>query len=276
MSRRSSRAGFTLIEVLIAITVATVLGAGILALVLGQNRFYAENDDSIYAEQSLRAALDLMGAELRMASPSDLLAAEAESVSVRFDLVRAVVCAAAASDVDVFVYDSVTNANLPAGFRGTAVSGPYDNFFVYADGFDGTGSQSGAAEVSCEAAGSPLTPEDEPASRYRRVGSWTTGFAALPEVGSVARVYGRLTYRFDASGFGAGQAVWRNTQELVSPFESGARFQYVMNDSSVQNTVAPAEFDDVRMIRLDMTATGDGVNRYDVERDIEYDVPLRN
>lgn len=267
------RAGFTLVEVLIAITVATVLGAGILALVLGQNKFYAQNDDAIYAEQSLRAALDLMASELRMASPADLLAAEADSVSVRFDLVRAVVCEIDGSDVDLFVYDSVSNANLPAGFRGTAVSDPYEEDFDYAPGYDGSGAASGTAQTNCEDRGSPV---GEPARAYRRATSWPGALAAATDTGSVVRVYGRLTYRFDDSGFGSGLAVWRNTQELVSPFDEDARFQYVMDDGTVQDAVAPADFADVRMIRIDVTATGDGANRYDVEREIQFDVPLRN
>lgn len=276
MSERAGRAGFTLIEVLIAITVASILGAGILALVLGQNRFYGHNDDAIYAEQSLRAAMDLMASELRMASPDDILAAEPESVSVRFDLMRAVVCATdvtGSDEADVFVYDSVPNANLPPEFRGTAISGPYDDFFVYGDNWDGSGSPSAGAELSCESNGSP---EDEPASRYRRVTGWKSAFPDVPEVGSVVRVYGRLTYRFAGSGFGSGLAVWRNVQELVSPFEDGARFQYVMVDGSVQAAVAPADFGDVRTIRIDVTARGEDPNRYDVSRQIDYDVPLRN
>lgn len=208
-----------------------------------------------------------------MASPADILAAEADSVSVAFDLVRAVVCEVDAGDVDIFVYDSVSNANLPAGFRGTAVSDPYEVDFVYQPGYDGSGAASGAAQTNCEDRGSPV---GEPGRVYRRATSWPAALAAATDTGSVVRVYGRLTYRFDDSGFGSGLAVWRNAQELVSPFDEGAMFQYVMTDGTVRNAVASADFADVRMIRIDVTATGDGANRYDVEREIQFDVPLRN
>ncbi len=274
MSESARPTGFTLIEVLIAITVATVLGAGILTLVLGQNRFYGHNDDAIYAEQSLRAAMDLMASELRMASPDDILAAEPDSVSVRFDLMRAVVCAVNAGEVDLFVYDSVSNANLPAGFRGTAVSDPYSEDFLYDNAFDASGAQSGGAQTSC---GNRGAPTGEPLRNYRRVDGWPSTLAAATDTGSVVRVYGRLTYRFDDSDFvDSGLAVWRNTQELVSPFDEDAAFQYVMADGSVQSAVSPADFEDVRIIRIDVTAMGDGANRYDIEREIQFDVPLRN
>lgn len=276
MTRRRGRpAGFSLVEVLIAITVATVLGAGILALVLGQNRFYGQNDDAIYAEQSLRAALDLMAAELRMASPTDLFEAESDRVSVRFDVLRAVVCAvnSGVSTVDLFVYDDVSNANLPSDFRGTAVSGAYDGTYTYRDGYDGSGATNGAAETVCTVNGAP---PGEPKDRYRRAGSWHSDLAAATDTGSIVRVYGRLVYRFADSGFGSGLAVWRNAQELVSPFEEGARFRYVMDDGSVRDAVSGSELTDVRTIRIEMTATGDDPNRYGIARQIEFDVPLRN
>lgn len=266
--------GFTLVEVIIAIAVASVLGAGILSLVLGQNRFYGHNDDAIYAEQSIRAAVDLMGAELRMAAPSDLMAATPDSVTIRFDLLREVVCAVAGGDqVYAFAYDTVSNANLPTGFNGGAYSGPYDSAFVYADGWSRTASASGAAQTACVANGAPSVTDN---TRYRSISGWGAAFGAVPIQGSIVRTYGRLTYRFATSGFVSGLAVWRNAQELVSPFDTGARFRYVMDDGSVLTSVAPANFDQVRMIRIEATATGDGVNRYDVKRDIDYTVPLRN
>ncbi|MFQ5679767.1 MAG: PilW family protein [Gemmatimonadota bacterium] len=274
VGRRPAKGGFTLVELIIAITVATVLGAGILGLLLGQNRFYGETDDAIYAEQSIRAAMDLMAAEMRMASPSDLTAAAADSVSARFDLVRSVVCDVTGGDqADLFVYDTVSNANLPASFRGAATSGPYDSAFVYADGWTGTVSVSAAAKTTCVNNGSPSLTDN---TRYRRVTGWAAGFGSVPARGSIVRTYGRLTYRFAASGLGSGQAVWRNAQELVSPFDTGARFRYEMADGTIQNSVVSAQLDQVRMIHIEATAIGDGANRYDVKRDIAYVVPLRN
>lgn len=269
--------GFTLVEVLIAITVAGILGAGILALVLGQNRFYGHHDDAIYASQSLRAAMDLMAAELRIASPTDLIEAESDRVSVRFDLSRAVVCGPTdplglGDEVALFVYDSVTNANLPADFRGTAVSGPYDASFAYADGWTGTASVGGLAQTLCEANGTP----PDPGNVYQLVSGWSDEFGSAPDPGSIVRRYGQLTYSFAASGFGSGLAVWRNAQELVSPFDEGARFRYEMADGSIQDNVSDPDLPGVRMIRIEVTAVGDGANRYGVERPLDYTVPLRN
>lgn len=270
------RAGFTLIEILVTLAVAGVLGMAILTLVLGQNRFYAHSDDAIYAQQSLRAAMDLMASELRMASPEDLIVATADSVSVRFDLVRSIVCDSTdADEATLFVFDSVGNANLPAAFRGTAYSGAYDSTFAYADGWTGTVTTTGAApKADCTSRGAP---SDGESAAYRRVTGWQAAFGGdVPDRGSMVRVYGRLTYRFADSGFGAGIAVWRNDQELVSPFEEGPVFHYVMADGTVQSTVALGDLANVRAIRIAVTARGDGINRFNVRRPIDYEVPLRN
>ncbi len=270
-------AGFTLVEMLITLAVAGVLGAAILSLVLGQNRFYGQSDDTIYAQQSLRAAMDLMASELRMGSPGDLMAAEPDSVTLRFDLERAVVCAVTAGDqASIYVYDKVENANLPSGFRGGAYSGPYEAPWHYAstEPWTPTVDATGAVpKLDCTSRGAPDTGAD---ADYRRVSGWGTAFGGVPERGSLVRFYGKLTYRFDESSFTDGMAVFRNGQELVSPFEDGPNFLYVMADGSVQNAVSPVDFSDVRTIRIDVTARGDGANRYDVQRSISYDVALRN
>ena len=146
MMRNRTR-GFTLVEVLITVVVAGVLGGALMSLVLGQQKFYGHSDDTIVAQQNLRAAMDLMATELRMASPSDIMQARSDSVVVRFDILRAVVCDVTGADqVATFVYDSVASANLPSGFRGTAYSGAYDSAFVYGDGFTSTSSTGGSAQ----------------------------------------------------------------------------------------------------------------------------------
>ena len=277
-SRPEPGRGFTLVEVLIALAVAGVLAAGILTLLLGQNRFYEHSDDSIYAQQTLRAAMDLASSELRMVSPTDLLAAEADSVSARFDLVRMVVCDTLASDAAyLFVYDTVDNANLPAAFRGTAASGPYDSTFVYADGWTGSvTAPSSTAKTTCVSNGAPDTTAN---ALYREVTGIKSQFTTATDTlvrGALVRRYGRLTYRFAPSTLGGDLALWRNQQELVSPFETGARFRYVMRNGSVQNSVSAANLANVRAVRIEATALGEDTNRYGVQRPITYDIQLRN
>ena len=253
---------------------AGVLGAALMGLVLGQQRFYGHSDDAIGAQQNLRAAMDLLATELRMAAPTDVMVARSDSVVVRFDILRAVVCdVTGADEATVFVYDSVTSANLPSGFRGTAYSGAYDSAFVYGDSFTPTSSTGGPAAATCTGNGAPT---GQPGWAYRRASGWTGEFGVVPDRGSLLRWYGALAYSFGTSSSNTGDALWRNGDELVTPFEVGAAFRYVMANGSVQNNVGGGQLANIRQIRVIVAAMGDGVNRYGVRRSLTYDIPLRN
>jgi prepilin-type N-terminal cleavage/methylation domain-containing protein len=276
-TRRNRVGGFTLVEVMITIVVASVLGGALLTLVVGQQRFYTTSDNALLAQQNVRAAVDLVAAELRMASPEDIVRAQSDSVVVRFDLMRAVVCdTLGGGQADIFVYDSVTNANLVSSFRGTAYSGPYDSAFVYGDSFTPTvASTGGTAQTNCRNNGAD--PNGTAASGdFRRTSGWAAEYGITPLRGSLVRWYGLLSYRFGASTSVSGSdAIWRNNQELVSPFESGAQFQYVMASGSVQNSVSGPNLDKIREIRVVVIATGEG-SAFNVRRPVTYDIPLRN
>jgi prepilin-type N-terminal cleavage/methylation domain-containing protein len=276
MGTTRKKSGFTLIEVLVALSVAAILGVTISGLVIGQQRFYRHADATIVSQQNMRAALDLMTAEIRMASPTDLIAATPDSVAFRADLIRAVVCDSTGPDeVTLFVYDTVTTMNLGIGFRGAAFSGPYDSAFVYADSWTpSVGAVGSAAEAVCVANGAPAGMGTK---FYRRVTGWGSQFADVPDRGSVVRFYGRLSYRFGGSNFSNGNmAIWRNSQELVSPFATGAAFQYVMADGSVRTSVPGPQLADVASVRIIASTMGNGPDLSGVRNRAILDVPLRN
>lgn len=269
-------AGFGLVEVLVALVLAGVVGAGVTGVLLKQNEFYARSDDHALAQQNLRAAADLISTELRMASPSDLLAAEADSVSVRFDLVRGVVCEsnAVTGEVAVFVYDSVEGPNVDPSVRGYLFSGPHASTWEH-----WTSSLPeitlGSGRSSCEARGAPRGRESW---RYRTLGggALSATLDTFPPRGATIARYGRLTYRLAASTFDTTSlAVWRNSQELVAPFRVGASFRYVRSDGTVQSSVSSSDLSDVRAVRIVATAVGDRGNRYGVDRGLRLDVRLQ-
>lgn len=272
----SDESGFTLVEALIALVISGVLASALVSLLIGQSRFYERTDDQMYAEQSLRASMDLVATELRMGSPADLVSAEADSVRIRFDLMRAIVCDTTAADaVTAFVFDRVSDANLAGGPVGTAVSGPYEEPFTYADAWLPTEASTGSGpKASCVATGAPSGLSDP---SYAVLTGWSSGIGSRPEPGSVVRMYGYLTYRFAPSTFFSTRtALWRGSQELIGPFDDGATFSYLMADGTVQASVTATDFADVRAIRIVATALGDGANRYDVQRPILLDIPFRN
>lgn len=277
MNRINAQNGFTLVEALVSMVISGVVASALLSLMLGQSRFYEQTDDQLWAEQTNRATFDLVSSELRMASAEDLLAAESDSVAVRFDIMRAIVCDSTAADAAVLmVYDTVAAWGLDGGFVGTAYTDPYVEAFEYADGFLPTTVSTGSGpKATCVANGAPGTNPD---NTYAELSGWSGDFASgVPDLGSMVRFYSRLSYHFAPSTFFTSRtALWRGAQELVGPFENDAMFRYVMDDGSVKNSVAASKFDEVEAIRLIVTAVGDGANRYSVERDLQFDIPFRN
>jgi len=239
-------AGFSLPEIIIAVTVATVILGALISLIRGQSAYYGRQEDAVTAQQNIRAVYDLMGAEVRSASGADILVAVPDSIAVRSDVSRAIVCDSTGPDeAIVFVYDSVSAANLPAGFRGVALSPPPDSTWAYADGVVLVLLETGSGpRAICIAAGAPGAAAD---ARYRRLAGFSAAFpAGAPPRGTLLRVYGRLTFSFVA---GAGHAsLRRNSQELATPF-AGAAFSYALSDGSV--VTAPAgRLSDVVEVRV--------------------------
>lgn len=268
------RAGFTLVEVLVGLVVGGLVAAALMSMLMGQTRFYERNASTVQAQQNLRAAADLMSAELRIASPLDIIEADRDSVSVRYAVSRAVVCAV--DDIGLtttlYVFDEVANASLPAGFRGTAYSGPYAATFAYVDNATGTVVSSGAGPKGvCVAAGAPGSGAD---AHYIELSAFP--FQGAAEVGGVVQQYRRLTYRFANSVFGNGLAIWRGPQELAGPFDTDSEFNYWLRDGTqIKGKVPDPQLKDINAIRIVATAV-DESDHFDVERSLELDIPLRN
>lgn len=273
-----SRAGFSLIEVLLVLTLLGAVFSAAVWLFIQNSRFYDLSDETIGAQENLRAAIELLSAEVRQASPADFLVAEPDSLAMRFDVSRAIVCDSTAPDeVALVVFDTVRAANIPSSFRGAAVSAPYDSGFTYLDGWrPGVTGKGSGPRAACEARGSAT---DVPSSRFRTVGGWQGRYGRLPAGGSFVRIYGRLSYRLASSSFEPGLAVWRNGQELASPFAEGSVFTYVMEGGTEQSAVPVQALSRIRGVRIRLEAIGrlgDARFRPPVRLPAEYLVFLRN
>ena len=266
--------GFTLIEVLIALVISTVVGGALISLLVGQSRFYARNDELLTAERNVRAAIDMISTDLRVAAPEDLVAATPDSVSLRYDVIRGIVCDSTDTDeIAGYILDTLGTFGLTTTVQGLAFSEPYDSAFVYGDGFLGTLTATGAGpKAVCVANGAPGTLPD---AYYRSVTGWVAEFGNVPDRGSYVRGYRLLTYRFAPSVFASGTAIWRGDAELVGPVADSASFSYVMADGTVQTTVTGADLANVIAIRLS-GATEDEDDRFEVAKEFSFDVELRN
>lgn len=265
--------GFTVVEAIIGLAIAAILGGALMSLLMAQDRFYGRLDSDVAAQQNLRAAADIVSSELRMNGPDDVIAAAADSVSVRFDVFHAVVCDITSSNtVALFIYDSMPATNLAVSTAGTAYARPYQSLYDYAPGWIGSPGTGPGARTDCMNAGAPGTA---PNANYRYVTGWASGFAGIPPRGSIVRRYRQLTYRFAPSALGNGTALYRGNQELIGPLDATSAFEYVMMNGTVQSNVASGNLGAVRVIRIIPVAIDDDP-RFDFTRLLTFDIPLRN
>ena len=266
--------GFTLAEMLVAMTGAALLGSVLVVLLFRQSRFHLRTDDTVQAAQTTRGLIDGMGAEIRGAGPADLLVATHDSVALRVDILRAVVCRTLSSGrADIFVYDSVPATNVPRLWRGTAYAAPFQARFAYADAFTPTSSRSVAARTACRASGADRS-RSASLKWFRRTSGWAGSFGVVPPRGSVVRVFGRLVYSIPAAGGSTTASIRRNAQEFASPLAAGARFEYRMAGGTTLTDVPSASLGQVRAVRLIAETVGRAAAG--ASRQIVYSMPLRN
>ena len=270
--RARLESGFSLVELIIAVTLTGVVGAAVVSIIRAQADFYGRLQDGVIAQQNIRAIHDLMGSEIRPASGSDLLAASPDSIVFRFDVSRAVVCdSTGPNEAVVFVYDTVSAVNVMPAFRGLGISGPADSTWLYADGLVPSVLETGGVpRAVCVNAGAPASAPDD---RYRKVAGFPTALPhGAPPRGTLLRVYGRLTYSFSARAGGA--ALRRNAQELATLFRT-ANFGYRLIDTSVVATPPPSRFSEVAQVLVSGTTLGTSTTN-PTTRDFRLTLPMRN
>jgi prepilin-type N-terminal cleavage/methylation domain-containing protein len=91
-SPAAGRAGFTLVEVLVALVLAVMLGGVIFQVVQGESRFATVQSAREEVQQNSRGALEILGSELRAAQPAGLVTARVDSITFFMPRVWGVSC----------------------------------------------------------------------------------------------------------------------------------------------------------------------------------------
>lgn len=93
-NQRWSRAGYTVIELMVYLTIGVIVIGAIYQVLIGQSRLYSKEREIMDVRTSLRAGAELLAVELRMAAPGDgdIYQVAAESVTVRSIQGSGVVC----------------------------------------------------------------------------------------------------------------------------------------------------------------------------------------
>lgn len=242
-----TRRGFTLIELLIGMTVFAILGVGLARILLSDARFVSSQEAMMYARQTSRAARNALAPELRMVGDGGLAAAAPESVTVRVPYAFGMTCRAGGSGIvaSLMPPDSLMYASAaPAGMA--------------VQGMDGTYSFLSVASVGPYTDPAPCDADSVRVVPGGRLVEVAVGSAVASM--QIFYLYQTVTYRFGDSAQLPGRVgLWRGVngttaEELVAPFDTSARFAFLVGPHSTVEETPPADLSTVRGLELRLAA----------------------
>lgn len=244
MSPRRRRAGFTLPELLVGMVIVSIVGAGLIRLIMGQARFMDQQEATRTAHAVSRSSLNMVLSDLRMVEAAGGLesaAAGGRDFTVRVPYAFGVICSANSTSATASLMPVDSAMFAAPGFSGFAwrnSAGAYTYVTASASlNTSGTAANCTAANITTLAAFN-----GSPAGRVVNLGG-TMG--TVPPVGSLVFLFRRVRYEFKASALLPGRTgLWRTlvstgaTEELVAPFDSTARVRFfVLNGMGAQDAV---------------------------------------
>jgi prepilin-type N-terminal cleavage/methylation domain-containing protein len=264
-----SRRGFSLVEIVTALTILAIIGAAMTKMMLAQTRGYQYDSGARRSRSTARSAMNIMITDLRMTQDNGGLtyvdATNHRRVDVRVPVGIGIVCTVSGSDLIMALtpVDSFQLASIK--FGGYAVRNGTTGVYTYVSG----GAMSSADVNQCH--GNGVYADTVPIGGRTGAVVQVSGAPPAGTVrGSMAMVWQTVRYSFDSSKAFPGRAgLYRivtgstsaDTNELVAPFSWNARFKYYTTMSRSGSTVddspkssAPADLNTVRGLQISLAA----------------------
>jgi prepilin-type N-terminal cleavage/methylation domain-containing protein len=210
-----TRRGLTIIELMVTLVVFGILGTALMRLMISNSRFVSRQEALLEARQTSRSAMHAITAEMRMVTDGGLVAATADSVTMRIPYVFGVLCRN--QTAAIMPTDSVIFANaVPAGIAYRLLNGTYQFNTAITMTMGGTASNCTSDSIQMVPGGQRITLS-----------------AAVAPSGTVFYFYQTVTFKFATSTQLPGRrALWRRVggaaaEEILSPFAAGARFAFL-------------------------------------------------
>lgn len=251
-----SRRGLSLVEVLIAIVLLGIVGAGITRLLQSQMRFFSRSTNLRDARAVTRNALNIMRSEMRMIEPTGVIGASGDSLTVYLPYAMGLNCSV--STGTFIPVDSLTWATASYGgyaWRDTASNASY----TYVTS---TTAPTAGLATSCSLAGMAAIPN----------GRNLVLSPAIPTavVGAPLMLFQVVTYKFANSTLSPGRiALWRNvrggaSEEIAVPFDAGSGFRFYVAGATTAQDAVPSPLNTIRGVEIvlrgesERTSSGSG------------------
>lgn len=262
-----SRRGFSLVEIITALTILAIIGSAMTKMLLSQSRGYQYDSGGRRSRTVARSAMNIMITDLRMTQDnggvSYLDATNHRRVDVKVPVAFGVVCEVTAGSLAMALtpVDSFALATIKYG--GFAVRNATTGIYSYVSG----GTMSSADVSKCHAGAVSIYADTiTMGGRQGKVIQVTGAPPAGTTVGSMAMIWQTVNYSFASSkAFSGRLGLYRITtdgttidsSELVAPFSTSARFSYYTNPPQTNDaatTTAPSDLNQVRGLKILLAA----------------------
>jgi prepilin-type N-terminal cleavage/methylation domain-containing protein len=266
-----SRRGVTLIELLIAMIVASILGGALLTLMMAMNRFEEREEGLRGARRAGRSALNSLASDLRMVDPEwGIEAATATSITLRIPYAMGLTCASTATLQTIMLMPVDSVALVQAGLSGYASRG--SGGVMTANTTTLALTFSGSVPAACTTAGMQTIAagNGETNAITRPITLGGSGMTVV-SAGTPVLLYRRVRYYFGASaqsGIAGRNALWRDwlddgagATELAGPFDATAAFRFYNTSATTAQTAVPSPLTNVYGIELFLPGESDRTAR---------------
>ena len=252
-----ARAGFSLVESLVAVLLSSVVIIMVSGIFLAQNRSYSVQLGVTDAHHNARAVTELFSNELRSVMEGGVELATSDEITVRTPIVAAAVCWT--DGVVVGVHTEGGEAAIEAlseevaGFAVRDIAGAWDYYEVDWTDIDDA-SPSNVVAGLCYANGADTVGARDD---FHSLTSLDSYHPTVPGLGEVILLFSTTTFKFQTSVLDPTtvglfrQAHGGPLVEFATGMDSTAQFQYrTTENSSYEESVSGSELRDVDVVRI--------------------------
>jgi len=265
-----SRQGFTLIELMIAVIIAAIVGASLLKMTMAQARFMEQQEAGRSARGVARGGVNRLVSDLRAVNPvGGIVAAVAggQDFTIRVPYAFGVICvsAGATATAALLPVDSMMYAS--PGHTGFAIQNATGAYNYYTSTVVNAIPTVAAANACLNALpavqgainpGTGFFPSVNGSPQGKVASLIATGVLnPVPPVGSIMFLYRTIRYEFKNSAAINGRiGLFRTmvsggtTEEIATPFDNTARVNFYVLNNGVAQAAVPAPLSNIRGFEL--------------------------